>query len=224
VVIGAEHLDPDSDAFMEPAALTFAVGTEVAHLRFGHTRLTSTEVWDGIFHKGGTLLELVGAFAGPLGLLGSAVGGLRRVSLIQGLLGSVELVSKGAGRAAGAMGFARGVRKAGDEHGASRPQRTEIGQRHGELLAACRLLQLTADRAGLVLGGDLRAATEAIFLASADYRAELDLARRHGLVTTLSRRDASGELMHQALAVRLAALFSFYLSDDYAVLRQALSA
>ena len=82
-------------------------------------------------------------------------------------------------------------------------------------------MQLTADRAGLTICGDLRAAVEAIFLSTAENRAELPLVRRHGLVTALGRRDGQGGLLNQALAIRLAALFSFYLSSDFEALRAA---
>ena len=71
------------------------------------------------------------------------------------------------------------------------------------------------------MGGDVRAATEAVFLSSGEYRSELSMARRHGLVKTLGRRDSDGALLNQNLALRLAALYSFYLSADYEALRTA---
>ena len=49
-----------------------------------------------------------------------------------------------------------------------------------------------------------------------------EMVRRHGLTKTLSRRGEDGELINQALAVRLAALFSFFLSPEYGELREAL--
>jgi hypothetical protein len=35
--------------------------------------------------------------------------------------------------------------------------------------------------------------------------------------------DTTGQVAHQSLAVRLSALFSFYLSDDYARLRSLMA-
>ncbi len=206
--------------------LQFAVGAEVAHLCFGYTRLTSTDVWDGVWEKGSKMLELVGAFAGPLGFLGNTVAGLGRLAAAQGVLRKAEVVTSSAGKALEVIGFAQGVKVAGSKIGTDEgaPKDTEIGERESEMLAACRMMQLSADRAGLTLSGDLRASIEAIFLSSAEYRVELPLARRHGLVKTLSRRDGEGKLMNQALAQRIAALFSFYLSGDYQELREALTA
>jgi hypothetical protein len=89
----------------------------------------------------------------------------------------------------------------------------------GNLLGAFRAMQLTADRAALVLCGDPRAAVRAMFLSSGRLQPELDAARRHGLRAFLSRTDDSGEPMFQDLAIRIAALISFYLSGEYRGLR-----
>lgn len=223
IIIGGQHLEEGSEVHLKGHSLVFTLASEVAHLRFKHTRLTSSELWDGVFHKGSQLLEVLGAFAGPLGFLGSAVGGLRRLAVVQRVFQSAEIVSKGAGKAVEIVGYAQGIQGLGSKigEGESAPKETEIGDRESELLAACRLLQLTADRAGLVLCGEPRAAVEAIFLTAGEYRAELPLARRHGLVKALSRRGPEGELMNQALSIRLASLFSFYLSPDYPRLSKA---
>lgn len=220
LLIGADHLDQESDYWMKPEVLLYSIATEVAHLRFEHTRLTSSDVWDGVWHKGAQLLELVGVFAGPLGFIGGAVSGLGRLAVAQSVLSKAELVSTGAGKAVEFVGFAKGIQSAGTTDKGT-PKDTEIGDRESEMLAACRLMQLTADRTGLTICGDLPASVEAIFLSSAEYRVELPLAHRHGLVKTLSRRDGDGELMNQALAIRLAALASFYLSSEYEELRNA---
>ena len=88
-----------------------------------------------------------------------------------------------------------------------------------ELLAFCRSLQLTADRAGLLLCGDVGAATRAILLTSRRLGPVLDIANRHGLATATSRRGEGGAPLEQELALRLAALYAFYLSEDYTDLR-----
>ena len=68
----------------------------------------------------------------------------------------------------------------------------------------------------------MRAAMRAIFLSSKQYCAGLPLIEHYGLTHVLNRRNPEGELINQALAVRLAALCAFYLSDDYVELRTAL--
>jgi hypothetical protein len=46
-------------------------------------------------------------------------------------------------------------------------------------------------------------------------------ADREGLGAVIGRRDA-GRLVHQGLALRIAALIAFFISDDYARLRDEL--
>ena len=85
-----------------------------------------------------------------------------------------------------------------------------------ELITAHRVMQLTADRAGLLVSADLQAALRAMLLLRSDHRDLLERSLREGLISVLSERDTSGRMAHQALAVRIAALFSFYLSSEYA--------
>jgi hypothetical protein len=224
IVVGARHLSSDQALHWPEGVLRFLIGAELAHLRFRHTRLTSHSMWDGAFEKGSKVFETLGAFAGPLGLLGNAVSGLRRLAFAHALLRKAETVSVGLSRVAEAMGYARRLQGAPRGTAQSNPPRqaAELAESHEALLAACRVMQLTADRAGLLLCGSLPAAVTALFLSSPDYRAELSLAEAHGLVTTLSRRGEQGELLNQGLAIRVAELASFFLSPEYEKLRQAM--
>jgi hypothetical protein len=102
---------------------------------------------------------------------------------------------------------------------------TEVGSDlavdQARLVVAHRVMQLSADRVGLLLAGDLGAAVRAMFLTSSRLQPELRLAREGGLSAALARRDADGRLLLPRLAVRAAALVAFWLSDDYALLRDA---
>ncbi|HVJ18512.1 MAG TPA: hypothetical protein VM686_23995, partial [Polyangiaceae bacterium] len=97
------------------------------------------------------------------------------------------------------------------------PGASEIGRRHEELVAAHRLQQLTADRAGLLVSGELTAALSALFALRLDHRELLETSGPSGLGA--ARRDLL--LDHPELFLRLKALVSFYLSQDYALLAGA---
>ena len=75
-------------------------------------------------------------------------------------------------------------------------------------------MQITADRAGLFV--DLGAAIRTMFLVQSRLRPELAVAERLGLTDALGRTDADGTPLLGDLAVRIAALTAFWLSDDYA--------
>jgi hypothetical protein len=60
-----------------------------------------------------------------------------------------------------------------------------------------------------------------MLLVRPDHKDELAKAEREGIAAVLAERHADGEMAHQDLAVRIAALLSFYLSDDYSRLQAA---
>jgi hypothetical protein len=93
-------------------------------------------------------------------------------------------------------------------------QSPALGQRNEELIAAHRLVQLTADRGGLVVAGDLAASLRAMLLTRADYRAVLDAAQEAGLFPALSARRTASPAFAD-LVVRVRALIAFYLSADF---------
>jgi hypothetical protein len=84
-----------------------------------------------------------------------------------------------------------------------------------------RCMQLTADRAGLLLCGDIVSATRAVFLTDVRYAEELPIVERDGLRQALCRTSAEGHLVLEWLAIRIAWLIRFYLSDEYTDLRVA---
>jgi hypothetical protein len=217
ILIGVEHLEPESDFYMRPSEMRFVLGTEAAHLRFHHTRFTSDELWDGVFHKGKQILEAVSLLAGPIGLVGNALRGIEKISRAERIISRAEVLSAHAVRAIDFFGIARGAKDSAQEK--SHKSDDTISDSGERLLAACRMMQLTADRAGLVLCGDLRSAIRAIFLSSRTQHGELALAERYGLVKALNRKNDKGELINQELAIRFASLCSFYLSDDFIELR-----
>jgi len=211
LLLGGSHLDPESPCFLRPDELRFIIGAEIAHLRFKHARVTAGEVWSGAWEKGMAgldfmlvmlpamkgwkLAEIAGRYAQ------GAVGGiLEKAGITKEALVKVGRKSASGGAAGAAS----------------------ITQRNDQLVAAHRVMQLTADRAGLVLCGQIQAAIRGMFLVYPSYQAELPLAERHGLTTSLSRRDPENKPRFQDLSIRVAALLSFYLSDDYLTLRRAL--
>lgn len=215
LLIGVDHLRAEGGRALSPAELRFALGAELAHLRFGHSRVTNREVWIGAWEKGKASLDvLLGALPVLKGWSFTervATWALAPAGSVQKLFSHVGVAEATWRRLSSAFSPGAG------------PENPTLSARHDDLIAAARVMQLTADRAGLLLAGDLRAALRAIFLTSPDLWPELPVAARHGLARSLARRDPSGRILLQGLALRVAALLSFYLSEDYAALRCALS-
>jgi hypothetical protein len=212
LLIGGDHLEADSPFFLHPDERRFLIGAELAHIRFGHERITSREVWEGVFGKAMTAVELFplfGTYLGKLGRMGRWAG--RATDAAKRIGGLHDYLSR-ARKAASTKTGRYGRTKDGDAD-------RSVSVDEGNLIGAFRAMQLTADRAALVLCGDPRAAVRAMFLSNSRLQPELDAARRDGLRAFLSRTDDSGEPMFQDLAIRIAALISFYLSEEYRGLR-----
>lgn len=212
LLVGGEHLEDGSDLHMTPSELRFAIGEELAHLRYGHERITSREVWEGAFDKAMSLIELfpvVGGYLSKLGAFGKFAG--QASGIVKTIGDAQQYISQ-------TRTVVSSAKDAYDRHLGDETQ-DDFKPEEKNLIGAFREMQLTADRAALVLSGDLKAAVRAIFKADQDLQVELPMAEKYGIKRFLGRTDDQGGLMHQDLAIRLAALFSFYISEDYETLR-----
>ncbi len=187
------------DAFLDAGALRFAVAAELAHLRYAHSRVTSDEVWAGTFDLGLTGLGMLVAAAPILTKLKAPA---------RHLLDKV-----------GAPAIDRWRKKL------SKRDSHSLVSDNSQLIAAHRAMQLSADRAGLLVCGDPEAAIRAMFAVNPAYLSSWPLVVSHGLRAALTRElrddDPRERERLEDLAVRVAALLSFYLSDEYAQLRAA---
>lgn len=205
VLIGGQHLE-DGPYRMTSSELRFALGAELAHVRLGHTPVTSSEVWAGALNKTREGVDLALDFI-PF-LKGYKLAGRMSQALTHVQAPGVRQLLSGVERMRARFGQIRPAPSA--------PTEAPLSRINEELITAHRVMQLTADRAGLLVSADLQASIRAMLLLRSDHRVLLDRSLREGLISVLSERSASGEMAHQALAVRIAALFSFYLSSEYA--------
>ncbi len=207
ILIGGQHL-ATGDFAMSRAELQFAIGAELAHLRFGHVRVTSNDVWAGALEKGQQGLDMALSVLPILRGWKLADRAVKVTSKVP-----IPIVRRFIDAAGG---LKRGVRPALHEN------EDVLSTLNEHLVVAHRVMQLSADRAGLLLAQDIRPALRAMLLTRRDYRAEIPSMERKGLATVLGIRAEDGHMAYQDLAVRIAALLSFYLSDEFMRLRAAL--
>lgn len=251
LLIGGAHLYEEDGDYLSPAELRFAVGAEVAHIRYKHARVTSGEVWDGTVHKLGSALDLAataltfGSYA-PVGKVLDSTATHRLLSSVFNATTLSRIYKTGDGaktittvgtdmtklmaKSSDTIGAAKTLSGAAETAldkvrsiGSGLGERGSLGVDEQKLIAAHRVMQLTADRAGLVLCGDIRSAVRAVFLTSARYLPELSIAEEQGLGVALQRRDPEGQMLHQELAIRVGALIRFYLEQDYTQMRAQLA-
>jgi hypothetical protein len=203
VLIGGDHLDVHHPLFMQADEMQFAIGAELAHLSFGHARVTSREVWMGAFDKGKATLDMA---LGIVPFLGSFSWGKRLGQITQ------YLDNRALGKLLERAGKWLGI--------GSPPQEQHSLDRSVGLIAAHRLMQLSADRVGLLLCGNLGAAFRAMFKTRRESAAELTIARSDGWSAAFARLQQFDDESAQNLRLRCGSLLTFYLSDEYARLRE----
>jgi hypothetical protein len=211
VLIGGQHLVP-GPFHMTRAELQFALGSELAHLTFGHSRVTSSDVWAGALSKSKQGLDVALSIIPVLQGWALADRAARVTSRVP--LPIIRRFFSG-------LGGARS-RVWGNKPSVQADHSSELSTLNENLIAAHRVMQLTADRAGLLLAQDVRSAVRGMLLVRRDYQAEWASIEKQGLARVLGRRTEDGNMAYQNLAVRISAMFSFYLSDDYMRLRSAL--
>jgi len=213
VLIGGKHLEGEASYRMSDAELRFAVGSEIAHLRYGHSRVTSSEVWAGAISKSRQGLDLA------LGVL-PALRGFKFAERLNRL--AAKIPADALRRVLTSAANMNEQLQQGADAPASLANDAVLSRINEELVAAHRVMQLTADRAGLLLAADIAASLRAMLLVRSDYRDLIQSIELSGFDAVLARRTPDGRMAHQDLAVRVAALLAFYLSDEYAKLHAEL--
>ncbi len=206
ILLGGEHLDEASSTALSESELCFALGSEAAHIRFGETRVTSLDVWLGALDMTGQGLQFA---LSALPALAQA----RSFPQLRRVLGRLPLEPLDAALRGVTARFSAPGRGLMDEKSNAPKARKET------LIAAHRLMLFRADRMGLLCCGGPAAALRAVVLLDhrgIGHRDELTRLTTAQALELLARSLVQGE---RALALRMAAAFSFWLSHEYADLR-----
>jgi hypothetical protein len=212
LIVGGEHLEKDSPHYLNPLELRFAIGVELAHLYFKHSRITSTDMWKGALEKGYFVLDTVLSVIPAVGLFSKSIQGIGKLNNVSSFLQRTSKLGKVSSQSKEILNTSEQIVNIYKSKVSK--DKKEI-DKEKEFLATSRIIQLTADRCAFVFTKDLNAAIRAMFLVSKNYYSEIPVIEKYGLREFLLKKNDDGSYKHQELAIRLASLFSFYLSDDY---------
>lgn len=220
LIIGGEHFNPNSPYYLTYNEMNFAIAHEIAFLFFKFARITSTDIWRGMMEKGNfvveTLIDLI-PFAGSVsGVLKKATK-LKRVSnfmeknnKISTILIKGQQIDTIANKSQGVLNIAS------DMLGSLKNVKpNKENQKREEIIAISRMMQITADRVGLLFCDDPVSAVRSVFLSSKDLVSQIPTIQKYGLNSFLLKKDENENYVNLNFAIRFASMFSFWLSDDF---------
>jgi len=215
IIFGHEHLNLESELYLNPSEIQFAVASEFAHIFFKHSKISSQDVWRGVSEKGYFLIDALLSAIPAAGLLAKSVQNVPKLSKLALIIRSTDKVIAGSKNIYDAsMKLSEFYQK--------KFKSNSKEEKEQNLLAASRLMQFTADRAGLSISGDLRSAVRTIFLTGKYNFNLFDEVQKTSLEKLILKVNNDGTYKHQELAIRLTNLFSYYISDEYDAFRKKL--
>ena len=185
---------------------------ELAHLHFKHARITSSDIWKGAWEKGYFVVDTVLSVIPALGLFSKSIQGISKLNTVSTFLQKTNKIGKVSSQSKEILNTSEQIVNIYKTKVSKDKKENEKEQ---EFLASSRIIQLTADRCAFLFTKDLKAAIRAMFLVSKTYYTEIPVIEKYGLKEFLLKTNEDESFRHQELAIRLASLFSFYLSDDY---------
>ena len=201
LLVGVQHLRP-GERHLDEAAMRFALAAELVHLRCDHPVLIFDASWLGTSRS---VYDQVNGWAGTAETvfdLVTLLPGLDQARKVQTLVKLARTAFRTRGVVDKAVNLADpvvawlGLSAEQEERGLSREG----------LSGAALQFRIQAERAALLLTGDLRAAVDALLVLSTRSADKVDQVRSEGLATIL--RDPEGGLAGDEL-LRLSALVAF---------------
>ncbi len=205
LLIGADFLDTQHPLYLNANEFSFLAGVECANLFLGYSYITSSDLWKGATQKGLWAVDTLLSVIPFTGTLGTALKNASKMEKIGKWAVQMEKLGQWASTGIGVVKSSFSVIE----------KVTQKQERQVELLLQSRLMQINADRIGLLINGDIGSALWAILKIHEKFTEIKPRIEKNGWINFLSETNSDGELKQRDLSLRIAALISFYLSDDF---------
>lgn len=163
ILLAKAHLEEDNPRKLSAKQLSFALASQAEHIRAGHLLFTRAEYLTGIKERGVDLALMAGEWLGARGLMGAKKAKVFKVAKpvwgARNAAGSEWLALTSDAARAQSTALARWGKSHALHHGHDEDDGS-LSRR--DLAQFSRVARYTADRAGLLACGDLRAAVEAM--------------------------------------------------------------
>lgn len=214
IIIGQNHLEKENSLFLNFNELQFSVAVETAHIYFKHSKISAHDVWRGVADKGSLLIDALLGFVPVAGIIGKSLKYSEKLKKLTNIL-------VGANKVSGVKNVIDSAKKISEYYNKNKDTSTKV-KNSQKLLLASRLMQFTADRAGLLISGDIKFSVKAILLTSKHNSEFIEKETKKSIKEILLKTDDEGKFIYQDIALRIAHLISFYVSDVFDKARKEL--
>lgn len=203
LILGKDHLQKDNDYYFTRNELKFNLALELTHVLFEHTRITSKDVWRGAKSKGMDLAGVLLIALPMVSTLGNFAGKFINITKYTKIFSSVDQVTNVVDKGQTAL-----------EYGEKITDKFTNKKNESELLATSRLMEISADRIGLLLTDDLKSCINVLLKTSDNYATAKEKINTNGLHQYLKQKNEKGAFIHQELIIRIKTLCSFHLREN----------
>lgn len=203
LILGKDHLQKNNDHYFTPNELKFNLAIELTHILFEHTRITSKDVWRGAKSKGMDLAGVLLIALPMVSTLGNFAGKFINITNYSKIFSNVDQVTNVVDKGQTAL-----------EYGEKITDKFTNSKKESELLATSRLMEISADRIGLLLTDDLRSCVSVLLKTSDDFTKSQEKINTQGLRQYLEEKNEKGEFIHQELIIRIKTLCNFHLREN----------
>ena len=212
IIIDAELLDTDNKNYMNGSELLFEMAREFASLNLGLSRLTCHPQWRNYSVNGVHSQDVISLFAPEPNFIAPEIIRYTRFLNYGKLLSTVNYFNFEIDDTNVAADMLEqtisAVRYAGE-----RPDNLK----ETEYAALSQLTALIADRAGLLVSGNIVSTIKAIIHNDSQLKGGADFCENDTVAAMACSRAADGRPINYDFAMRLNALISFYISEDYKI-------
>ncbi|MEM6718421.1 MAG: hypothetical protein AAF611_03800 [Bacteroidota bacterium] len=214
LIVGINFLESKSIRYLEPNALLFLITTELAHIYFEHSKITSTDVWRGAADKGFSLINLLLTLLPFAGNIGTLFGNTAAIEQYETILKRVEQMANAAEKGKEIKDMSA---KYEWNPFTKKTAKTDTSE---NLLITSRLMEIVADKVALLFCNDLKAAAKGLLVGTKFYEVYHEEITENGVQAFLSQVNENDEFVHQELIIRLKSLCAFYISDTFENLKK----
>ncbi len=213
LIIGYEFLKRESKLYMNLSELQFTAASEIAHIFFKHTKLSSKDVWRGLIEKGSFVADAALSVIPLAGFFTETVKNVSKLNMLTKILQNTAV-----GITSGKSAYDTAIKLT------EYLKRKDKSKKEKEksLIAVSRLMQFTADKAGLLLCGNLASAVKAVLISEKFEKDPFEEIKNTSLKDFLMKQNSDGTYKYQKTALRIANLYSFWLSKNYELLRKSI--